>query len=239
MHFLIERKVNLPLEGRLKFIYLFFVLSLVLISASIPFHAIVLSFHLTLLLLFRIPKKELLKAYIEPLFVAFMLLLIKSVSLFPFAFYPERFAENLSLATRVLSAFTLFLLIFYSFSFTELLQTLHSFRFPSLLVELMLLTHRFILLLYDEFLTIYYAQRNRLGFCGIRTYARSVKAVTHALFFKTLEHGENAIMSMRQRGYDFKNLFVKKTEVRPLEIVYLSGMMVVWLTIFLILQGWL
>ena len=239
MHFLIERKINLPLEGRLKFIYLLFVLSLVLISTSIPFHATALFFHLTLLLVFRIPKKELLKAYAEPLFIAFMLLLIKSVSLSPLAFYPEHLAENLSLATRVLTAFTLFLLIFYSFSFTELLQTLHSFRFPSLLVELMLLTHRFILLLYDEFLTIYFAQRNRLGFSGIRTYARSVKAVTHALFFKTLEHGENAVMSMRQRGYDFKNLFQKKTEVRPLEIVCLSGMMVVWFTIFLVLQGWL
>jgi len=239
MHFLIERKVNLPIDGRLKLIYLFSVLSLVLISSSVAFHALVFTLHLSLLLVFRISKKDLLKAYIEPLFVVFMLLLIKSISLSPLGFHLEKLLENINLATRVLSAFSIFILIFYTFSFTELLQTLHSFRFPSLLIELMLLTHRFILLLYDEFLTIYYAQRNRLGFCGVRTFPRSVNAVAQALFFKTLEHGENALMSMRQRGYEFTKLLSKGEPLRVLEIVCIFGILGVWLVIFLALQGWL
>ncbi len=237
MHPLAESRIHLPFDGRLKLLYCLILLGLNLASSSVSFQLILFLTHFLPLLILKISLRDLLKAYLEPLFIVVMLILLKSLSLSPLSIDPQGWQEGLTLGVRVISSFTIFLFTFYTLSFTELLRAFGQLRFPSLLLELLLLTYRFLFLLFEELSHLYFSQKNRLGFSTLRTYPRSVIYLSQALFFRMLEHADQALLSMKQRGYDFSTLLSNSPKLQRLEITIFFVILFLWILLYLYFQG--
>lgn len=107
------------------------------------------------------------------------------------------------LALRSLSVLTLALLLLATTPPPALLHAAHALYIPSFLVQLVSLTFRYLVLLFDEFGRLRTALRVR-GFRGradLHTY-RMVGNVTGTLLVRGLERAERVGQALRCRGFD-------------------------------------
>jgi cobalt/nickel transport system permease protein len=73
---------------------------------------------------------------------------------------------------------------------------------PTVLIDLAMLTYRFIFILIDEAGEIYRSQVMRLGYGRFRESVNSLGMLAGALFIRTWESGEALVMAMDARCYD-------------------------------------
>jgi cobalt/nickel transport system permease protein len=85
---------------------------------------------------------------------------------------------------------------------TEVFDLLHRLRVPTVLIDLAMLTYRFIFILIDEAGEIYRSQVMRLGYGRFRESVNSLGMLAGALFIRTWESGEALVMAMDARCYD-------------------------------------
>jgi len=87
---------------------------------------------------------------------------------------------------------------------TEIFDILRRLRVPAVLIDLVMLTYRFIFILIDEAGQIYRSQAMRLGYSRFRESVRSFSMLAGALFIQTWESGEALVLAMDARCYDGK-----------------------------------
>ncbi len=209
MHFLYERlppKFFQTLDPRVKFSFFVLNLTLVLLSFKPLFQLACTILNVVVLKFFKISWKNLFKIWFEPLVLALVLILVKSLSLYPFSFTYQGFKEGLFLTLRVISAVSIFSFLCFTTTITEILQVLNWFKVPKLLLEIILLTYRFIFLLFEEIQVAFIAQKNRLGYTNFKTTLTSLKLLAITSFIRIYQHSNEILQNMQQRGYDFKNL---------------------------------
>ncbi|HOI13260.1 MAG TPA: cobalt ECF transporter T component CbiQ [Methanoculleus sp.] len=85
---------------------------------------------------------------------------------------------------------------------TEVFDILRRNRAPPVLVDLAMLTYRFIFILIEEAGQIYRSQVMRLGYRRFRESIRSFSMLAGALFIRTWESGEALVLAMDARCYD-------------------------------------
>lgn len=222
-------KVNI----RIRFLYFCSLLLLVLISKNPVFLGLIFLFHLGFLINKKNEVREIFHVYAEPIFVASLLVLIKSLDLSSFHNTIVALKENLFLGVRILSAFTLFLFFYGSLSFFEIIKLMKWLRVPSLFTELFFLSFKFISLLKEDMTLIYLSQKNRLGFWGFRRSLTSLKYLVSTSFFKALRHSQTVLQSMEQRGFDFKNLPFNLEPFRPVDLFYFSLVLLLWILLWI------
>lgn len=233
MHTLYEKlppKFFQSFDPRIKLILALFNLSLVLLSSKPSFHLSCLGLNLLILKIFKISWKNILKVWIEPLFLALVLLGLKSFTLYPLAFNLEGFKEGLFLSIRVISAISVFTFLLFTTTLTEVLQVLSWFRVSKLFLEILLLTYRFIFLLFDEIQIAFIAQKNRLGYTTFKNALNSLKLLGITTILRIYQHSEEILQSMEQRGYEFKNLIYHNFRLKLKDLVYLvSGSLILFI----------
>lgn len=223
------------LNSKTKLLYLLSLLILTLATKSSYFLSLILFFHLLLCYATGTTIKNLLKSLAEPLFVALMLILVKSVSLSPLSLNVQALFEGLTLALRILSAFSLFLFFYNSIFFTEILALLNWLRLPLLLQELIFLSFRFILILHQEIATIYLSQKNRLGYTNFSRSLKSLRLLVQSSFFQSFRHTERVLQAMQQRGFDYKNLIPYLSPIPRKDLLLLTITISTWLVLWIIL----
>lgn len=87
---------------------------------------------------------------------------------------------------------------------TEIFDILRRLRVPTVLIDLSMLTYRFIFILIEEAGQIYQSQVMRLGYGRFRESVHSFGMLAGALFIRTWESGESLILAMDARCYDGK-----------------------------------
>jgi len=85
---------------------------------------------------------------------------------------------------------------------TEVFDILRRIRMPPVLIDLAMLTYRFIFILIEEAGQIYRSQVMRLGYGRFRESIRSFSMLAGALFIRTWESGEALVLAMDARCYD-------------------------------------
>ncbi len=169
---------------------------------------------LALLLASGAPLKTVLFRVSEPLFFALMLALFQ---LFltggaPLARF-EVFGLNLSpsargldsglhIMARVFGAVFAVLFLTMTTPVHKLLSAAAKLRMPKALVELSLFAYRYIFVLLDDAVTIYQAQKVRLGYSGAGVSVRSLGTLCGAVFVRAYSRAEAAADSMELRGYE-------------------------------------
>ncbi|MDN7012416.1 cobalt ECF transporter T component CbiQ [Methanoculleus sp. FWC-SCC3] len=104
---------------------------------------------------------------------------------------------------------------------TEIFDILRKLRVPAVLIDLAMLTYRFIFILIEEAGQIYRSQVMRLGYGRFRESVRSFGMLAGALFIRTWESGEALVLAMDARCYDGR--LGIPGDSRPIPVPALAG----------------
>lgn len=191
-----------------------------------------------------VPLRLILLRFAEPAFIATVVLLLKlffsgGTPLFTVELpwleitgYREGLREGLLIAGRIAGAVSVVSVVGFSTSFTDLMAALAWLRVPRCFIEVALFAWRYLFLLLDDAQVIHAAQRNRLGYSGLRRGMRSFGTLAGALVLKAFDNSQTVTTSMVQRGYDgnlplFRHRPFRRGEV-ALSVLFVAAMGVLW-----------
>jgi cobalt/nickel transport system permease protein len=129
---------------------------------------------------------------------------------------PDGWALAGVIAGRALAVVALTLFLLATTPLPDLLQAAHALRVPGVVVQLLLLTYRYVLLLADELGRVRIALRLR----GYRNRAsahayRTIGRVAGTLLVRSFERAERVAQAMRCRGFDGRFRSLHAFRARP------------------------
>jgi len=217
-------------DARTKLIVVLSLLVMVLSYKGILFPLLIAAGCLLLCLKMGIPSRILFLRMAQPLFFALVILLLKffftgqdamfSADLFGLHVTGHRdgLIEGLKIASRILGGVSLVTAFGFSTPFTELLSGLSWLKIPKEFIEIMMFAYRYIFVFLEDGLTIYNAQKNRLGYAGIRKGMRSFGALAGSLVIRGFDQSQKTSEAMIQRGYTGNMPLLKNRPLSPGEI---------------------
>jgi len=201
-------------DARIKLAVALSLLLMVASSSGFFFPLLTAGICLGLCLSMRVTVRTLLTRFAEPLFIAAVLLVMKALGAghtpfreihLPFVeitFYKDGLLEGFRLASRIVGGVAVVAAVGFATTFTELLAALAWFRIPREVTEVAMFAWRYLFVLGDDAQVIHAAQKNRLGYVGIRRSFRSFGTLAGALVIKAFDASQTMTTSMVQRGYD-------------------------------------
>lgn len=174
--------------------------------------------------------KSLALRFAEPLFIIFMVVLLKlffsghsplfSVSLLGLEItgYREGCQEGLLIGARIIGAVSVVNALACVTPFTDLMAAFSWLRLPQTFIDIVLFAWRYLFLIHDDARVIYAAQKNRLGYCDYRTGLRSFGTLAGTLVIKAFDSSRTITTAMEQRGYDGNMPLLKHKPFRMVEV---------------------
>ena len=219
-------------------------LALVVSSGSSAFPLQVAGICLPLTLVVGMPPRVLLLRLLHPLFIAAMILALKAfmgtgepVVLFRGAAmtltaHGDGLREGGLIASRIMGAALVALMLSQVMTFTETMAALAWLRVPAGLVEVAMFAWRALFMLYDDAGVVYTAQKNRLGYCGMRRGLRSFGALAGMLTIRAFDSSQAMTVAMTRRGYDGSLPLLRSSRLGRAQIaglcVFAIAMTVAW-----------
>jgi cobalt/nickel transport system permease protein len=232
------------LDARLKLLAALALLLMVISSGGLAFPLLVAALGCGLCLTLGVRPRLLLLRFAEPLFLALVVLLLKTffsgqTVLWSGSFlgievvcHGDGLREGLRIAGRIMGAVAVVAAAGFATPFTELLAALAWLRVPRGLVEVTLFAWRYLFVLADDAQVIHAAQRNRLGYVGWRRSFRSLGSLAGALVVKAFDVSQAMTVAMVQRGYDGTLPLLAHKPFRGVEVMLsvlvVAVMVVVW-----------
>lgn len=202
-------------DPRLKILILILSLILVLCGEGIVFPLFITAGCLLLSLYAGITLRRYLLRFSEPLFIAFVILIIKIISQPSANLQPSAF----SLFLRIVASVSLVNLFTFTTNFIDIIEGLSWFRLPKTFIDALLFAWRYVFVLLEEALIIYNAQKNRLGYISIKRGLNSFGMLTGSLVIKAFDHADNIALSMMQRGYDGRTVSTRYRVLKKGELI--------------------
>ncbi|MBK5276207.1 MAG: cobalt ECF transporter T component CbiQ [Desulfuromonadales bacterium] len=209
-----ERAAVAAVDPRTRLLAAATLLALVISSRGSAFPWQVAGICLPVALIAGMPPRVLLLRMLHPLFIAAVILILKTflgegatVELFGLATFsitghPEGLREGLLVTSRIMGAVSVAVLLSQVMTFTETMAALAWLRMPRSLVDVAMFAWRSLFMLYDDAGVVYTAQKNRLGYCGMRRGLKSFGAMAGMLTIRAFDSSQAMTVAMTQRGYD-------------------------------------
>lgn len=219
------------IDARVKMLFCLAILGMVLSYKGLVFPLLILCISSMLCMRMKIPLKIFLLRFSEPLFIASVVILLKSLfsgqeAVFSIEMagiaitgHKDGFMDGLQIGSRILGAVSVVAVLGFSTPFTEVVAGLSWFRIPRGFVEILLFAYRYIFVLLDDAMVIYNSQKNRLGYSSIRRGLSSFGVLAGSLTLKAFEHSQNTTLAMIQRGYDGNMPMLKHKPFKPSEVI--------------------
>lgn len=220
------------IDARVKLISTLALLVMVLSYKGILFPLLIAASCFLVCLKMRIPSRVLLLRFSQPMFIALVLLLLKffftgdetlfSVNLFGLEIigYKDGLVEGLSISSRIIGGVSLIVVLGFATPFTEFMAGLSWLRVPKQFVEIMMFAYRYIFVFLEDALTIYNAQKTRLGYAGVRKGLNSFGILTGSLVLRGFEQSQKTSDAMVQRGYTGDIPLIRDWALRKGEIAW-------------------
>lgn len=207
------------MDARVKVFLCVFVLAAVTALPGLRLPISVLTLALTATILINTPFKLILGRLVPPLvfgifFLVVMLFSEGSDRLFGiqvFGFWFNGYREGLDLGITVLARITASISVILFLSVTtpiyELGRAMMWFRIPKVIVEILLLTYRYIFVLWDEGMRIRDAQMLRLGYSvgkGLHSWKKSISStftLMGMVIIRAYDRADHTFSAMYLRGY--------------------------------------
>ncbi len=232
------------LDARVKLLAALTLLIMVVSHQGIAFPLLTASLGLGICLHLQVRPRLLVIRFAEPLLLAVIVLLLKafcsgqtvlwsgSLGGLEIVCHADGLREGVRIASRILGAVAVVAAVGFATPFTELLAALAWLRVPRSLVEVTLFAWRYLFVLADDAQVIHAAQRNRLGYVGVRRSFRSFGTLAGALVIKAFDSSQAMTVAMVQRGYDgslplFRHQPLRWAEVAG-SLLFVAGMGVMW-----------
>jgi cobalt/nickel transport system permease protein len=193
----------------------------------------------------RIPVRLIFLRLSQPVFIAAVVLILKffftgEEPLFIFDLYGVKMVgykdglfEGLRITSRIIGGISLVIMLSFATPFTEFVAALAWLRIPRQFIEIMMFAYRYLFVFLEDATTIYNAQKNRLGYAGIRKGLHSFGILTGSLVLRGFEQSQKTSEAMVQRGYSgdmplLKGKPLKRRELLAGAIVVIIGG-VIWM----------
>jgi cobalt/nickel transport system permease protein len=221
-------------DPRIRLLAAGLLLALVVSSSGILFPWIVAGLCLPGALIQGMRLRTLVQRLLHPLFIAAVVLVMKSfmgpgssVELFRSGsfgagFHTGGFLDGVLIVSRIMGAVSVAVLLGQVATFTETMAALAWLRVPRALVEVTLFAWRSLFMLYDDAATVYTAQKNRLGYCGLRRGLRSFGTMAGMLVIRAFDNSDAMTTAMTQRGYDGSLPLLRKARLSMAQVAGLA-----------------
>jgi cobalt/nickel transport system permease protein len=218
------------IDARIKLVVALLMIVMVLSYRGIMFPLIVAGVSFTLCLAMRVPLKMLALRLAQPLFIAAVVLLLKtffsgsdamfSFDLLGFGLSARRdgLMEGIMIASRILGGVSLVVVLGFATPFIEFVGALSWLRVPKAFIEIMMFAYRYIFMFIDDATTIYSAQKNRLGYAGVKKGLHSFGVLTGSLVLRGFEQSQKTADAMIQRGYTGDMPLLEGKSLRTVEL---------------------
>lgn len=196
---------------------------------------------LALSIVSRIPlKRYLLRLTVFPFF-SFIIVLPQAfimpgrtlISFFGLHVSLEGVSYVVMFTLRVATALSFISLLTLTTSFSSVISSLRWFRVPSVFVDLLATTHRYMLLLLNELNCLLLAYESRtLHGPNLRELWRNGGRVLGAFLVRTVERGENVQMAAFSRGYNGTiRAYLPKPRFTTREALFAAQLLVIMLVV--------
>ncbi|WP_298271499.1 cobalt ECF transporter T component CbiQ [Geobacter sp.] len=201
-------------DPRVKLVSALALLVLVMSSRGGAFPLTVAGLSLGLCLWMGVPPRLFFVRFAEPIFIAAMVIVLKLLfsgheALFAFSCFGleivghrDGLAAGVAIASRIAGAVSVVAAVGFATPFTDLMAALSWLRVPRGFIEVALFAWRYLFVLFDDAQVVYAAQKNRLGYAGLRRGLRSFGTLAGALVIKAFDNSQTVTTAMVQRGYD-------------------------------------
>ncbi|PKM55580.1 MAG: cobalt ECF transporter T component CbiQ [Firmicutes bacterium HGW-Firmicutes-5] len=108
---------------------------------------------------------------------------------------------------RVMSSFSIMLFLILTTSIWEIGRFLRWVKVPKLFVEILLLTYRFLFLIYEEGMDMIMAQELRSGYYGVGNAFKSLSLLLGQLFLNTIIRAQEMEEGLQMRLYEGEYLY--------------------------------
>jgi cobalt/nickel transport system permease protein len=179
----------------------------------------------------KVPIKVFLLRLSEPFFIAFVVVMLKflfigKIAMFSFEIFgikiighSDGLMDGIIIASRILGSVSIVAVLAFSTSFIEIVSGLSWFKIPKGFIDILIFTHRYILILFEDSMVIYCAQKNRLGYSNIRRGLRSFGTLAGTLIIKAFDQSQSITTAMVQRGYNGNIPMLKHKPFKSSEII--------------------
>lgn len=141
-------------------------------------------------------------------------------------------ARGLYILSRVFGAVMVVLFLTMTTPADRLLGAAAWMKLPKGLVEITMFAYRYVFSLLDDAVTIYNAQRGRLGYVGMRRSAASLGTLAGSVFLRAFSQAEATGAAMAQRGYTGEYVPDYRGSLRVADAVLLGGLACMCLAVF-------
>ncbi len=203
----------LKVDARIKMIVVLSLLVMVLSYKGILFPVFIAICCFSLCLKMGIPSRVLFLRMAQSLFFAIVIFLLKffftgqeamfSVNLLGLHLvgHKEGLIEGLRISSRIVGGVSLVTTFGFATPFTEIMAGLSWLRIPKQFIEIMMFAYRYIFVLLEDAMVIYNAQKNRLGYTGVRKGLKSFGTLAGSLVIRGFDQSQKTSEAMLQRGY--------------------------------------
>jgi cobalt/nickel transport system permease protein len=219
------------LDPRVKLLTALAMLLMVVSHRGVAFPLLAAGLGVGICLTIGVRPRLLLVRFAEPLLLAAMVLVLKALFSgsetiwsgsalgLEFALHRDGLLEGVRIAGRIAGAVAVVAAVGFATPFTELLAALAWLRVPHGLIEVTIFAWRYLFVLADDAQVIHAAQKNRLGYVGVRRGIRSFGTLAGALVIKAFDSSQAMTVAMVQRGYDGRLPLLQHRPFRSAEVV--------------------
>lgn len=228
------------IDPRIRLLGAVLLLALVVSSEYGTFPWLVAGTCLTAAVLSGMTLRVLCLRLLHPLFITGMILALKvfmgagppqllySLGGLTIMSHQDGLREGILIASRIMGAVSVAMLLSQMMTFTETMAVLAWLHIPRGFVDVSLFAWRSLFMLYDGAGVVYTAQKNRLGYCGLRRSLRSFGSMAGMLTIRALDGSQSMTTAMTQRGYDGT---LPQLRYSRLSAVQFAGLLVFALTV--------
>jgi len=217
-------------DARVKLIVVLALLVMVLSYKGILFPLLIAVTSILICLRMQIPSRVMLLRFSQPMFIAMVVLLLKfffsgeetlfSVNVLGLKIigHKDGLIEGIRITSRIIGGVSLVVMLGFATPFIEFVAALSWLRVPKPFIETMMFAYRYLFMFLEDATTIYSAQKNRLGYAGIRKGLNSFGVLTGSLVLRGFEQSQKTADAMIQRGYTGDMPLLKGEPLRAAEI---------------------
>ena len=218
------------IDSRVKLMVTLALLVMVLSYKGIMFPLVIAAASFVVCMRMRIPLRIMLLRFSQPMFIALVVLLLKfffsgeeimfSINLFgmKIAGHKDGLMEGMRITSRIIGGVSLVVALGFATPFIEFVAALSWLRVPKTFIEIMMFAYRYLFMFLEDANTIYSAQKNRLGYAGIRKGMNSFGVLTGSLVLRGFEQSQKTADAMIQRGYTGDVPLLKGEALRTVEL---------------------
>jgi cobalt/nickel transport system permease protein len=217
-------------DARVKLIVVLSLLVMVLSYKGVLFPLLIATASLFICMRMQIPLRVMLLRFSQPMFIALVVLLLKfffsgeetlfSVNMVGLKIigHKDGLIEGLLITSRIIGGVSLVVALGFATPFIEFVAALSWLRVPKTFIEIMMLAYRYLFMFLEDAITIYSAQKNRLGYAGIKKGLNSFGVLTGSLVLRGFEQSQKTADAMIQRGYTGDMPLLKGKPLRAAEL---------------------